>query len=254
MAPFTPYCGHAPLPGAEAWNFDPPLLVGLLAVLAIYLVVAIRASLLARRIECFLLGWTIVALAFTSPLCNLSVALFSARVTQHMLIVLLASPLLAAGLAPLTGTSSPRLLWIGSTALLVAMWVWHSPLAYDLTLRNNAVYWSMHITTIGAALALWLGLLAADGAQAFLTASATGLQMSLLGAILTFAERPLFEAHALTTTPWGLSQIDDQRLGGLIMWVPAGLLLTLYAVVALGFALRRMDTPAKAAKSPQYAV
>jgi putative membrane protein len=45
-------------------------------------------------------------------------------------------------------------------------------------------------------------------------------QMGMLGAILTFAREPFYTSHAATTWPWGLEQVADQQLAGLIMWVP----------------------------------
>jgi putative membrane protein len=65
------------------------------------------------------------------------------------------------------------------------------------------------------------------------------LQMGLLGAWLTFAGRPLFAVHAATTWAWGLSQLQDQQLGGLIMWVIGGFLLTAGALVVLADYLLR---------------
>jgi hypothetical protein len=60
------------------------------------------------------------------------------------------------------------------------------------------------------------------------------MQMSLLGALLTFSPRALFPVHLLTTAPWGLSPLEDQQIGGLIMWIPAGVLLLGYALTAFG--------------------
>jgi putative membrane protein len=99
----------------------------------------------------------------------------------------------------------------------------------------------MHVTIIASSIILWFALLSSDGVSAFLAATSTGAQMSLLGAILTFARHPLFEVHAFTTAPWGFSQIEDQQLGGLLMWIPAGLLLTGYSIAAIGLAMRRLD-------------
>ncbi len=44
---------------------------------------------------------------------------------------------------------------------------------------------------------------------------------SLLGALLTLAPSQLFVVHYATTWPWGLSPLQDQQLGGIIMWVPS---------------------------------
>jgi hypothetical protein len=109
-------------------------------------------------------------LSFVSPLCNLSVALFSARVSQHMVIVLLAAPLIARGLVfapparrPWTGSA-----WMAVVGFAAIFWIWHSPAFYDETLRSNVVYWLMHATTVAAALVLWIAVFNSSGPLAFL--------------------------------------------------------------------------------------
>ena len=74
--------------------------------------------------------------------------------------------------------------------------------------------------------------------------------MSLLGAVITFARQPLFSVHEFTTAPWGFTQLEDQQLGGLLMWIPAGLLLTAYSIVALGRALSLMEVAQR--KLPRF--
>ena len=96
---FVPYCGSPPAPGALHWNLD-PFLIFFLGVLAfVQLRLAHSRGVVKTYIAAGALGWLLLAFAFVSPLCNLSVALFSARVTQHMLIALIATPMLARGLA-----------------------------------------------------------------------------------------------------------------------------------------------------------
>ena len=72
----------------------------------------------------------------------------------------------------------------------------------------------------------------------------TALQMSMLGAILTLAPNPLFTVHSSTTWAWGLSPLQDQQLGGIIMWVPAGLLFTAYGLAAFARWLSGAGPPA----------
>jgi putative membrane protein len=55
--------------------------------------------------------------------------------------------------------------------------------------------------------------------------------------------RPLFAPHALSTLPWGLTPLEDQQLGGLLMWVPGGLAFAAVALPALARALRGEPTP-----------
>ncbi|MGB7974657.1 MAG: cytochrome c oxidase assembly protein [Roseiarcus sp.] len=244
MAGFVPYCGSAPSPGALHWNLDPVLIAALLVLAAAHLRFARSRGVTRPDMGVSAFGWLLLALAFISPLCNLSVALFSARVTQHMAIALFAAPMIARGwvFAPAERQPWPGAAWAATLAFAAIFWIWHSPLFYDETLRSNVVYWLMHVTTIAAALGLWMAVFSSSAPLAFLVLFATGAQMSLLGALLTFAAVPLFSVHEFTTVPWGLTWLQDQQLGGLVMWVPAGLLLTAYSVLAFGAALR-LDTP-----------
>jgi len=256
------YCGAPPVPGTLAWNSDPVLITGLIAGAALYAIGTTRSSVARAEQACFWSGWLLTALALVSPLCNLSVALFSARIGHHVVLTTLAAPLLVLGrveliLWVLPGFGSARGLhnqltfgMRGQTfavvVFAVVMWAWHVPALYDATFRSTLVYWTMHATFIAAALFLWFAALrSADSIGAIFAALiATMLQMSLLGAWLTFAGRPLFAAHADTTWPWGLSQLQDQQLGGLIMWVIGGFFLTAAALVVLADYLTRASRTA----------
>jgi putative membrane protein len=218
------YCGPAPLPGefAASFNFDPVLLVAL-AGLAIAL----------RRDRAGLAAVVVLAIAFVSPLCALSSALFAARVVHHILLVAVAAPLLALAF-PARRVGDPALPFAISTAIL---WAWHLPAAYDAALANVAVYWVMQATLLGGALLFWRAVLcdARSPVERLVFVIAAFAQLGLLGAILTFAGQPLYSAHALAPLAWGLTPLEDQRLGGLIMWVPAGIP---YAIAAALIARR----------------
>lgn len=252
-----PYCGSPPVPGSLSWNLDPALLLVFACAAVVYAAGAGKCpQIAARQRRYFGIGLALALFAFISPLCNLSIALFSARVGQHMVLTLVASPLIVLGrpelalvalargqrahwLQPFGG---PRLIAVGTASFALFLWLWHMPAPYGATLESNFVYWLMHCTLFGSALLLWHGLLV-EGDEApgtsMMGAFLTGLNMSLLGAVLTFASRPFFEFHAATTWPWGLSQLEDQQLGGLLMWVPGGLLLTAYAMIAFAAWLNR---------------
>ena len=187
-------------------------------------------------------GWTVATVALISPLCALSVSLFAARVSQHMILVLVAAPMVAAGnpTAPVRALMKrvPRhtrvVPLLPAAALFAAMlWLWHAPGPYEATFASTTVYWTMHVTTFGAAVWLWMGLL--DPAPAHIVPAIgagvfSSVQMGLLGALITFAPRPFYAPHALTTAAWNLSPLQDQQLGGAIMWVPG-------CVVFLGVAM-----------------
>jgi putative membrane protein len=229
-----PYCGTPPAPGDVVWNLDPVLL----AVLAAGLALTWTRTPAGRRGH-LAAGVALLAALLLSPLCSLSVALFSARVAQHLGLLALAAPLLALALP----ATRPRAGGLAAAALAfaVALWAWHLPVPYALTFRSDLAYWAMQLSLLGTATWLWHGLLRAGALRpdaALLAGLATAAQMGGLGALLTFAPRPLFAPHAATTLPWGLTPLEDQQLGGLLMWVPGGVAFALVALPALARALR----------------
>jgi putative membrane protein len=231
-----PYCGFAPVPGAllGRFNLDPVLMISLCLLCAWQLWAARRSAIDPRtRQVVALTGWLIAASAFLSPLCALSVALFSARAAQHMILVLVAAPLIAMAW-PITQPSKHKeTLWIATSVFFLALWYWHMPIPYDETFRSSLAYWGMHISLFGSGIWLWRELLqhAPERIGPVLAASMlTFLQMGLLGAVLTLAGRPLFQWHSFTTQVWGLSPLQDQELGGSLMWVP-GLALFLWSAL-----------------------
>jgi putative membrane protein len=249
VADAIPYCGPPPQPGelATSWNLDPPLIAALALLALVYAAGAWRAgdALALRARGAFATGLSVLVIAFVSPLCSLGVALFAARVGQHLLLALVAAPLLVLG-RPMTAlralasagsgrlspggagdfdpepSRSPAALGAG-TAFAIALWLWHAPAPYDATLRSDGLYWLMHLSLLGAACWLWAALLRRDAGGRFAAGAlglGTSLQMGLLGALLVFAPRPLYASHLATAPEWGLSPLADQALGGLLCWVP----------------------------------
>ena len=201
----------------DRFNLDPLLGAALLGLAGAHL-----AYLRARGAAAGppLAGWLVTAAALMSPLCALSVSLFSARVGQHMILALVAAPLIAAGLQRGGGKGS---LWGSAAAFFAALWFWHMPAPYAATFRSDAVYWTMHVTLFGSGVLLWRELLSMERAHALPVLAAGALssvQMGLLGAIFAMSGSVLFPVHALTAPYWGLDPLKDQQLGGLIMWVP----------------------------------
>lgn len=235
MVQAVAYCGTPPEPSTLAFRFnlDPVLIVALAAVAILHFSWC-RSH--GHRGIGLLIGWGVVATAVLSPLCALSVSLFSARVAQHMILLLIAAPLIASGLpAP---SLQRRGLWPAMLLFTAVLWLWHMPAPYDATLRSTPIYWAMHLSLFGTALWLWRELIGqdlTDTPSALAAGLATSTQMGLLGAVLTLGNRAWFSVHYLTTQAWGLSPLADQQLGGAIMWVP-GFLLFLW--VAMRYAHR----------------
>jgi putative membrane protein len=234
-----PYCGSSPLPGELLFrfNFDPRVISALvICCVAQWLALRKAGSRQRQHALLALSGWIIAAVAFLSPLCALSVALFSARIAQHMVLVLAAAPLIALGL-PRAQSSNPGWLWISAALFFLALWYWHMPRPYEATFTTVWIYWTMHLTLFGSAILLWRELLnhpPQQTAQVLLAGILTFVHMGLLGAVLTFADRPLFMSHLLTTRAWGLTPLQDQELGGVLMWVPGLALFLWTAVRSLG--------------------
>ncbi|MBU8545682.1 MULTISPECIES: cytochrome c oxidase assembly protein [Roseomonadaceae] len=235
-----PFCGPPPLPGEAGWNTH-PLLIATLLLGAAALAWAERRQ--GREAAWPMAGWGVLALALVSPLCSLSVALFSVRVTQHLLVVLGAAPLLALAAMRLRSVGMAGI-GVPAAGFAVLLWLWHVPGPYAATFAADGVaYWLMHASLAFSATWFWAALLRHGPARplaAVIGALATAIQMGALGALLTFAPRPLYAVHAPDVTlPWGFTPLADQQLGGLLMWVPGGLLFVLVLALGLARALRR---------------
>lgn len=218
-----PYCGEAPGPAAllARWNLDPWLLGVFAVAIAAYAVWARRSRPGATERLCFAGGTAVLLIAFVSPICAWSSALFSVRVIHHLLVIGLAAPLLAwsfRGAAPMN-------LGLATAVQTAVIWLWHAPGPYAWALSHPAAYWVMELSLLGAALAFWSALRRRVGepVRALTALSASMIQMGLLGALLTFAPRPLFEAHDGATYAWGLTPLEDQQLAGVVMWAPGAL-------------------------------
>jgi len=223
-----PYCGAAPTPveWLERWNFD-PVLLGVLGLSAFF---AFRSAPAGRRLP-LAAAFALAVVLFISPFCALSSALFSARVTHHVL--------LTAALAPLLAIALPRARWPGSLAAWTALhallfWIWHAPSVYAAALSSDALYWLMQASLLGSAFGFWAAVLRSPVPAAVAGLLVTTVQMGLLGALLTFAPAPLYAPHLASPMAWGFTPLEDQQLAGLIMWAPAAGLYLAAALLLLG--------------------
>lgn len=208
---FGSYCGSAPTAASwmGRWNGDPVLILALLGAAA----AAMRLRGHARHAGWVAIG--VLAIVFLSPLCALSVALFSARTLHHLLLIGVTAPLLAVAV-PVRTPLPPMVALALST---ITLWFWHLPAAYDAALSNKLLYWAMQASLLATAWTYWHAVRRADPPVA-LTLIATGAaQMGMLGAILTFVAQPIYASHLATTVSFGIGPVVDQQLAGLAMWV-----------------------------------
>lgn len=224
-----------------------------------------RGSLhtLRWRHASFAAGWLTLFLALTSPIHELGEQLFSAHMLQHEILILLSAPLISAShpgatclwaLAPrhrahiggwvhtVEKSASVRLLTAPLSAWLletIALWVWHIPALYDATLSSDWIHAAQHLSFFLTAVLFWSALYGVGrsamsyGTGTFYVFGAAA-QCSALGALLTFSAVLWYPAYETTTMRWGLTPLQDQQLGGVIMWVPSSIVfivigLTLFA-------------------------
>lgn len=231
-----PWCGPAPDPAAilGSWNFHP------LLVLAMLMLLMLGMARAANRLI-FFFAWTVLVIAFVSPLCAMTTALFSARAFHHLLLVTFAAPMLALCL-PLRsqfmfGTSAPVSLLLTDSVLLL----WHIPAVYTVAWDSVAAYWLMQFALLLPTWAFWSSVFVPqhrDAASVLVNAALVGALagvMGLIGAVLTFSNRLLYVEHIAGPIAWGIDPLTDQQTAGLIMWVPG---LVPLALVAAAMARR----------------
>ena len=205
---------------------------------------------------CFAGGLLAVLAALNGPLHDLSDRyLFSAHMVQHLLLTLVLPPLLLAGTPSwladdligfvrrqrLAGVIIDRVRRaLPALAIYtVAMVGWHLPGPYGVALDSHGWHIVEHVTLIATATLAWWPVLSPAtlapplpyGAQ-ILYLFVFGLPMTVVAAMITGAEEVLYGFYALAPRVTALTPLEDQRLGGLIMWVPAGLIpLVAFTVV-----------------------
>lgn len=227
---WTPYCGAAPVPENlfGQWNADPALLLALATIFAVFW----RNTETQGQRSLLTLAAASSFILFVSPFCALSSALFSARVTHHVILAAILAPLLIYSL-PARRTRWPGSLPVWTAVQAAVFWFWHAPSSYAEALSSDVVYWTMQLTIAGTALGFWAAVRRASSLSAVAALLVSTVQMGLLGALITFAGAPLYAPHLLTSQPWGLTALEDQQVAGLIMWAPsAGLYLAAALLIA----------------------
>jgi putative membrane protein len=207
----------------------------------------------------FWVGWALLVVSVLPPIDHVAVDLLSVHMVQHGLMMILGAPLVMAGrplpvvlvalpvrlsAAAAAALQSPVIArsWRLATTPLIAwllhglaIWVWHLPRLYEAAVVDEMMHAAQHAAFVGTAMLFWWGLLqgrygrAGYGAAVFYT-FATAVHTGALGALMTFARRPLYGIYATRAALRGSDPVADQQLAGLLMWVPAGFILTVMGV------------------------
>ena len=236
---WVPYCGEAPGPEVwlSRWNLDPVLwVVLLLLALALWRAPVGHGLTLQRHLSLWG-AWALAVVLYVSPLCALSSAFFTVRVVHHLALVLVMAPLLVFGLEPWL-RRWPVSLWSATAIATVVFWTWHAPAPYAAALSSHGVYALMQLTLLASAVVFWIAVRRAGPAAAIGAVLVTTVTMGLLGALITFAGRPLYPPHFASTLSWGVAPLEDQQLAGITMWAPGSIA---YLAAAMGIGWRWMN-------------
>ena len=217
-----------------------------------------------RRIEraSFWVGWGALVAAVAPPVDAAAAAAFSWHMAQHELLMLVGAPLMivgrpivpwlwalparfrpwaAAGLRQRgvgrawDWVTAPAVAWAAHGAVI---WVWHAPVLYEAAVQNEAIHALQHAMFVATAVCFWWGLVygrygrAAYGASVlfvFITMVHTGV----LGALFALSTSPYYNVYRDRAARAGLDPVADQQLAGLYMWIPSGMVLTMFGLALL---------------------
>jgi cytochrome c oxidase assembly factor CtaG len=209
----------------------------------------------AARLVSFQLGLAAVFLALASPIESFAGLLLQVHMLQHLLLLMLAPPLvwLGAPLLPmLRGLPKPiRTAWLASLLRLslarevfgrlthpfvawpvfvVVIWLWHTPRGYGLALDDATWHVVEHACFIGAGLLFWYPVIRPFPSRPrwsewillpYLLLA--GVQMTVLSAWLAFSSRAIYVHYSEVPRIGGWSALEDQNAAGVLMWVPGSI-------------------------------
>jgi len=266
---------------ALGWSVEPLLLVAIAAAALGWIALVRRVdrehpgnTVPRARSAAFIAGLGAVAVALLSGLGRYDTALFSIHMVQHLLLTLVAAPLLVLG-APVTlllrvassetrrrrimpilrsrvlgAAGHPIVAWLLFTAV---MWGSHFSPLFDLALEDPLVHEAEHALFLGSALLFWWPLVGLDPTPHRMNHPARVLyaflqmpQNSFLAVAVLFAGAPLYPHYATLAAAWPIDPLADQRLAGGIMWL-VGDGVFLVAVIGLIAAWMRHDERGAAA-------
>jgi cytochrome c oxidase assembly factor CtaG len=264
-APASAHAGHE---HGIGWTLDLSVTLPLLLAAVLYAAGFARLrrragrgrDALVRQAWLYAAGWAILAGALVSPLHEAGERSFTMHMIEHELIMLVATLLLAASSAggvlawglprPLrqalggSWKSPLQSLWRRLTDPITAtivqgavMWAWHAPPLFDRALDHPGWHIAQHASFFISALLFWWAMLHPRGRNQGYGVSAaclfaTSLIGGALGALMSFSSSPWYADYAaMGMTGIGLDPVEDQRLAGLIMWIPGGLVHGVAAII-----------------------
>jgi putative membrane protein len=227
------------------WTVHPSTVIGIAALGALYgwrlrtIPHATDAPTRTQRVA-FASGLAIMFASLNGPIHDLSDSyLFSAHMVQHLLLTMVVTPLLIVGTPaallrpalahPVITRIAKRITTGGAAFVLfnVVLIAWHLPPLYNLAMANHDVHIVQHLTFLVTSVLMWWPLLSRmpelpplSRPLQLLYVCLLMIPMSVVGMIITYADVVLYPAYEVAPRMWGLSPMEDQLIGGLIMWIP----------------------------------
>lgn len=256
----------------RSWSFEPTILIGLALAAGLYgkglariwRRAGRRTVVSAWRAVAFAVGLLAVFVALLSPIATFGLLLFSMHMVQHLLLTMVAAPLLLLGAPllpalwalPLPTRRSIGLAFAPAAPLrrtfgwltrplpalglhTLTVLAWHLPPLYDASLRSDLVHYLQHALMFGTALLFWWPVIQPVPGRRGMSYGLTMLylfaamvaQAKFLGGLLTFAGQPIYPHYTLVPRIWGLTALGDQQIAGLIMAIGGFMMLGLAMVV-----------------------
>jgi len=258
----------------RSWPFDPWSLAAIGLTAGIYLRgwLALHQRNPHRwhtgRLSAFLGGLVAIYLALASPIEPFAALLLQVHMLQHLLLMMAAPPLLWLGaplfpllrglpqpvrtywVAPLFRSPTLRVFFARLThpaatlpLFVVATWLWHAPVAYELALRSSGWHYLQHACFLGTGLLFWYPVVGPYPSHPrwspwlllpYLILA--DVQNTALSALLTFSGQVLYPYYLNVPRLGGITALEDQSAAGVLMWVP-GSLAFLLPLFGIGFRL-----------------
>ena len=256
------------------WHAHPDALIGLAMFQGAYLLgigplrerYRLADDVNPRQVATFTAGVMVIFFSLVSPLHELSDSyLFSAHMVQHVLLTLIAPPLLILGtpdwlLRPLLRPNwAFRLARLGTHPVIafgffnIVFSLWHIPALYNLSVTNHGVHIGEHLLFMGAAVLMWWPIAGTLPEIPRLSYPATMAYMFLLSiaqiivfAPITFSREPLYEWYVNAPRLWDISPVLDQQLGAIFMKMGGGVLFLTLIIIAFFRWYNREEERAKA--------
>mgnify|MGYP003579300880 CR=1 FL=1 len=232
------------------WDLHPSVVVGLVLLGGVHVYLGGLKSG-GRHVASFAAALLVLFVALNGPLHNLSdTYLFSAHMSQHLLLTLVFPPLLLYGTPSAVMRQLLRPRWVMAAARVLTrplvsaavftapIVLWHVPAFYEAALRDHDLHIVQHLVFLTTAVIMWWPVLSPvpelprlPHLLQMLYLFLLGIPMSITGALIALSDRVLYPFYAAAPRVGGLSPLDDQQVGGLLMWVLGGLMLWIVMTV-----------------------